>query len=180
MSIITKRGDDGHTDLLFSRRAPKTSQRIAALGSVDELNAAIGLARVSGLSNDLITILDNVQKHLVAAMGQIATLPQDRSRYTYSAITPEDVQWVEKISIDWENKGVRFIDWARPGAAGAVAAAHLDVARTIARRAERDCRILHESDGPLDHEVLIYFNRLSDLLWILARVDERQPHPSTP
>lgn len=177
MSIITKRGDSGETDLLFSRRISKTSQRVATMGAMDELNAALGLARVSGISPTLIPILDRLQDRLVAAMGMIATLPQDWEKYTYARITADDVSWIEATATEWENRGIRFHDWARPGAAGALAAAHLDMARTIARRAERECRLLHASDGPVDSQLLLFCNRLSDLLWILARVDEASSTP---
>jgi cob(I)alamin adenosyltransferase len=181
MSIITKRGDTGETDLLFSRRICKTSQRVAAMGVMDELNAALGLARVSGLDDAIIPIIDRLQDRLVAAMGMIATLPQDIEKYTYARITADDVTWIETTAHESEARGIRFRDWARPGAAGALAAAHLDMARTIARRAERECRILDATDGPVDPQLLLFCNRISDLLWILARIDESSPPmPSAP
>ncbi len=172
MSIITKRGDSGETDLLFSRRIKKTSQRVAAMGAMDELNAALGLARVCGISANLTPILDRLQDRLVAAMGMIATLPEDIEKYTYAKITAEDVSWIEGTAHTWESRDIRTHGWARPGAAGALAAAHLDMARTIARRAERECRILDEAGGAVDPHLLLFCNRISDLLWILARVDE--------
>ncbi len=170
MSIITKRGDEGETDLLFSRRIRKTSLRVQALGAVDELNTALGLARAAGLRADIETIIDRVQEKLVAAMGQLATLPEDRERYTYAAITAEDVTWVEETAKEMEGRGVRFTGWARPGAEGAIASATLDMARAVARRAERQSWELHESGGEVSHDVLLFLNRISDLLWILARV----------
>lgn len=170
MSIITKRGDEGETDLLFSRRISKTSLRVQALGAVDELNAALGLARAAGLRGEIETIIDRVQEKLVAAMGQLATLPGDRERYTYAAIQAADVEWLEQVAKEMESRGVRFTDWARPGAEGAIASAALDMARTVARRAERQSWELHESGGEVSQDVLLFLNRISDLLWILARV----------
>jgi cob(I)alamin adenosyltransferase len=170
MSIITKRGDEGETDLLFSRRIRKTSLRVQALGAVDELNTALGLARAAGLRPEIETIIDRVQEKLVAAMGQLATLPEDRKRYTYAAIAPEDVTWVEETAQEMESRGVRFTGWARPGAEGAIASAALDMARAVARRAELQSWELHESGGEVNQDVLLFLNRISDLCWILARV----------
>ncbi|MFM2171418.1 MAG: hypothetical protein RI957_1647 [Verrucomicrobiota bacterium] len=169
MSIITKRGDDGGTDLLFGRRIRKSSLRVRALGAVDELNAALGLARAAGLREDIEPIVDLVQEKLVAAMGQLATLPEDRERYTYAAIGAADVAWLEQVAQDMESRGVRFTDWARPGAEGAIASAALDMARTVARRAESQAWDLHDQGGEVCADVLLFLNRVSDLMWILAR-----------
>ncbi|MFY7817819.1 MAG: cob(I)yrinic acid a,c-diamide adenosyltransferase [Akkermansiaceae bacterium] len=170
MSIITKRGDEGETDLLFGRRIRKTSLRVQALGAIDELNAALGLARAAGLRKEIEEIIDRVQEKLVAAMGQLATLPEDYDRYTYAAIGAGDVAWLEQMAKDMESRGVRFTDWARPGAEGAIASAALDMARTVARRAERQSWELHEQGGEVSADVLLFLNRISDMMWILARV----------
>lgn len=172
MSIITKRGDEGTTDLLFGRRIAKTSIRIQALGSIDELNAALGLARAAGLRSELEPIIDRVQEKLVAAMGQLATLPEDAARYSYAAIEESDVAWVEQTAQEMESRGVRFTGWARPGAEGAIGAAAVDLARAVSRRAERHAWELHECEGGVPAAVLLFLNRVSDLLWILARVEE--------
>lgn len=173
MSIITGRGDEGQTDLLFGKRIAKTALRMEALGLVDELNAALGLARAAGPTEEALSIIDTLQEKLVGLMGQIACLPEDEKRYHeqgYAAIHPEDVTTLETIARDHEARGVRFTGWARPGAEGSLARAGMDFARTIARRAERSVLALHESGEPVPLEVRLYFNRLSDLLWILARV----------
>ena len=176
MSIITKRGDEGTTDLLFGKSIAKTSLRIDALGAVDELNAALGMARAAGLRIEWEGIVDRIQERLVAAMGLLATLCEDHDRYRaagYSAIHDDDVIWLEETAQAMEARGVRYTDWARPGAEGAIGAAALDMARSIARRAERSIWILHESGEFVDECVRLFFNRLSDLLWILARVEEK-------
>ncbi|KAB2638788.1 MAG: cob(I)yrinic acid a,c-diamide adenosyltransferase [Verrucomicrobia bacterium] len=172
MSIITGRGDSGETDLLFGKRIAKTSLRIAALGGVDEVNAALGLARAGGGQAEVITLIDAIQERLIGLMGQLACLPEDMGRYKYASITHEDVAWVEAEARRFETRGVRFTGWARPGAEGSLARAGLDFARAMARRAERSVWDLHESGEAVPAAVRLFFNRLSDLLWILARVEE--------
>jgi cob(I)alamin adenosyltransferase len=174
MSIITGRGDSGETDLLFGKRAPKTGSRVEALGAVDELNAALGLARASGLTEEVEEVVDQVQEKLVGLMGQLACLPEDADRYDekgYAKVLVEDVSWLEAKAGDFEARGIRFTGWARPGVEHSVAKASLDVARGVARRAERRVWHLHEEGGEVPESVRLYFNRLSDLLWILARAD---------
>ncbi len=173
MSIITGRGDLGETDLMFSKRIAKTSLRIDALGGVDELNAALGLARAADLDAEIVAIVDGIQARLVGLMGQLATLPEDEARYLekgYATLGEADLGWVIEVARDYERRGVRFTDWARPGAEGSLARAGLDYARSVARRAERSVLVLHESGEPVPEVVRLFFNRLSDLLWILARV----------
>lgn len=173
MSIITGRGDQGETDLLFGKRIAKTSLRVEALGLVDELNAALGLARAAAPTDDVIAIIDQVQEKLVGLMGQLACLPEDAARYQekgYAAVHPEDVVHIETVAKEYEVRGVRFTGWARPGAEGSLARAGIDFARAVSRRAERAVLALHESGEPVPVEVRLYFNRLSDLFWILARV----------
>lgn len=172
MSIITGRGDQGETDLLFGRRAAKTSGRVEALGAVDELNAALGLARSAGLAEAMEGVVDTVQEHLVGLMGGLACLPDDQGRYAekgYAQIGVEDVAWLEEQAREIEGRGVKFTGWARPGAEHSVARAGLDLARAVARRAERRIWDLHESEGGVAEPVRLYFNRLSDLLWLMAR-----------
>lgn len=173
MSIITGRGDSGETDLLFGKRIAKTSLRIEALGNVDELNAALGLARAAASNDEWITLIDALQSRLVGLMGQLAYLPEDEARYVeknYAALTPADLDWVVAEAHRYEAQGVRFTGWARPGAEGSLARAGLDYSRAVARRAERSVLALHESGQPVPEVVRLFFNRLSDLLWILARV----------
>jgi len=174
MSIITGRGDSGETDLLFGKRIAKTSLRIQALGSVDELNAALGLARASASNPEWITLIDGLQGRLIGLMGQLATLPEDAEIYLekkFAALGDEDVQWVVDMAHRYENQGIRFTDWARPGAEGSVARASMDFARAMARRAERAVLVLHESGEPVMANIRLFFNRVADLLWILARVN---------
>lgn len=173
MSIVTGRGDEGETDLLFGKRTAKTGRRVEALGAVDELNAALGMARASGALAEAEEIIDRVQAQLVGLMGQLACLAEDDERYRekgYARVEAAEVDWLEATAREFESRGVRFEGWARPGAEHSLSRAALDLARAVARRAERRVLELHEAEGPLSHPVRLYFNRLSDLLWILARV----------
>jgi cob(I)alamin adenosyltransferase len=176
MSIITGRGDSGDTDLLFGKRIAKTSLRVEALGNVDELNAALGMARAAAHDAEWIELIDGIQSRLVGLMGQLACLPEDAGRYLekrYAALSSEDVDWVVKAAHHYEAKGVKFTGWARPGGEGSLARASLDFARAVARRAERSVLVLNESGEQVPECVRLFFNRLSDLLWILARVDSK-------
>jgi cob(I)alamin adenosyltransferase len=174
MSIITGRGDSGETDLLFGRRIAKTSPRIEALGCVDELNAALGMARASGAKPEWVSLIDALQEKLIGLMGQLATLPADEARYRetkFPLIETADVEWVVAEAHRYEARGIRFTGWARPGAEGCLARASVDFARSVARRAERSILALHESGEPVPETVRLFFNKLADLLWILARVE---------
>jgi len=174
MSIITGRGDSGDTDLLFGKRIAKSSLRIEALGCVDELNAALGVARTAATQAEWIALIDAIQQRLVGLMGQLATLPEDSARYLeqkFALLEAADVEWVVAEAHRLEAQGVRFTGWARPGADGSLARANIDFARAVARRAERSVLALHESGEPVPEPVRLFFNRLADLLWILARVE---------
>ncbi|MFK7851713.1 MAG: cob(I)yrinic acid a,c-diamide adenosyltransferase [Akkermansiaceae bacterium] len=172
MSIITQRGDDGMTDLMFGRRISKTSLRFSALGTIDELNAAIGLARVADAEGTHTELLDRLQNLLFGLMGQLACLPEDQHRYSekgYAEVSLDDLNWLTKTAKRIEATGVKMTHWAVPGAEGSLMKAHLDYARTVSRRAERDVLTLHESGGEVPEVVRVFLNRISDLMWILAR-----------
>lgn len=172
MSITTKRGDEGETDLLYGKRIAKTALRVETLGAIDELNTVLGLARCHG-NEGLAAELDWLQEKLVGLMGELAVLPEDLARYVKDEmpkIAQEDVAQVEALAGEIEEAGVDFKGWARPGAAGSQAAAFLDQARTVGRRAERRVLTLAEEGGLA--EVSLFLNRLSDYLWLLARREE--------
>lgn len=162
------------TDLMFGRRIAKTSLRFGALGTIDELNAAIGLARAADGEGKHTAILDRVQNLLFGLMGQLACLPEDASQYLekgYATVGEADLDWLTATAKEIESGGVRFTHWAVPGAEGSMVRAHLDFARTVARRAERHVLELHEAEGGVPEVVRLFLNRTSDLLWILARKD---------
>ena len=123
MSIITKRGDKGETDLMFGKRIAKTSARIAALGAIDELNAALGLARAADGGGRHTAVIDRVQNLLFGLMGELACLPEDLGKYRekgYAALTEEDLDWLTATVEEAEANGVRFTYWAVPGAEGSM------------------------------------------------------------
>ena len=172
MSIITGRGDHGETDLLFGKRMAKSSLRAEALGCVDELNAALGLARADSRDALLVERIDAIQTRLFGLMGELACDAEDAGKYgekAYARITRADVAWLEELARGIEAQGVRFTGWAVPGGEGSMERAALDFARTAARRAERVVWRLDESGVAVPEEVRIFLNRLSDFLWILAR-----------
>ena len=179
MSIATKTGDLGTTALMFNRRVSKCHPRVEACGCVDELNAAVGLARASEGFHYLREHLRAIQDDLVPLMGELATAEEDWPRYQkagYRCLTPEATARLDQLVYELEGQQVTFSGWATPGQC--LAAATLDVARTVCRRAERRICGLAESGGLKNTEVLAYINRLSDVLWLLARWAERQTQPA--
>lgn len=170
MSIVTKTGDQGTTGLMYNRRVAKSDPRVEAYGTVDELNAALGLARATVTEPDLRETLLAVQRQLVTLMGELATALEDRARYVADGFQLVDAAMTGLLETrvrEIEAAGVNYQGWATPGAT--LGAATLDVARTTCRRAERRVYSLQESGGLPNAEVLVYLNRLSDLLWLMAR-----------
>jgi cob(I)alamin adenosyltransferase len=173
MSIATKTGDDGTTGLMYGRRVPKTHPRVEACGTVDELNSALGMARATATEKFISENLFWIQKSLVDVMGEIGVLTEDLPRYAkdgYSLVTPEMTARLDALVREIESQNVSFKHWATPG--GTQNSAALDVARTICRRAERRVCVLKESGELPNAEIVIYLNRLSDLLWLFARWTE--------
>ena len=160
---------------MYNRRVSKTHPRIEACGAVDELNSAIGVARAAASAEFVTVKLLAIQKELVMLMGELATAREDAERYLkdgYGVITPEMASTLENWIREIEAQKISFKGWATPGATPAAAA--LDLARSISRRAERRVQELLES-GDIEKRLLqVYLNRVSDLLWLLARWTESQ------
>lgn len=174
MSIATRRGDAGETDLLFGERVQKGSERIHALGDVDELNAALGLLRVHAHDSRTVEIAARVQSWLIGLMGELATPPGGEERYsaTHAQTTSaEQVEWLDDWVLRLEAEKFRFEGWVLPGAAGSKGGAFADHARAVCRRAERTAvGLARPVPNP---EVIRFLNRLSDVLWLLARLEDR-------
>jgi cob(I)alamin adenosyltransferase len=170
MSIVTKTGDQGETSLMYGRRVPKNDPRVEAYGSVDELTAALGIARAICDDKFVAEQIFAVQKDLINVMGELATVPEDRQRYAKDGFNVTDAKMVDRVTaviVDLEkDKSLYPKDWVIPGA-NAVSAA-LDFSRVTCRRAERLVASLTDPNP----EILRYLNRLSDLFWILARATE--------
>ncbi len=180
MSIATKTGDTGTTGLMYHRRVPKDHPRVEACGSVDELNAAIGLARATAQHEFVREHLLAVHKDLVTVMGELAALPEDLERYVrdgYPVVTPEMTSRLDKLVEEIERQHVHSGAWATPGAN--LNSAALDCARTVCRRAERRVCGLQATNQLQNSEIIAYLNRLSDALWLLARWVEAQEQGKT-
>lgn len=173
MSIVTKTGDQGMTALMYGRRVPKCHPRVEAYGAVDELNAALGVARAVADTDLIRERLTAIQKDLVIVMGELATAPEDLPRYKkdgYSVVTPALTARLDEAVKQVEAQIASPHGWATPGANAPAAA--LDMARTICRRAERRVCALQEAGQLQNPELIVYLNRLSDLLWLFARSAE--------
>jgi cob(I)alamin adenosyltransferase len=161
--IYTRLGDDGETHLGDMSRVPKTHPRIEAYGTVDELNAQIGLAlTVQGLPPDYAEWLRRIQNDLFDVGADISA-PEDPERERLRVL-PEQTAWLEQRCDEVNATLAPLKSFVLPG--GSVAAAHLHVCRTVCRRAERLAIACGEEVG---QEVVRYLNRLSDLLFILSR-----------
>jgi cob(I)alamin adenosyltransferase len=170
MSIATKTGDNGTTGLMYNRRVSKCHARVEAYGTVDELNAALGLARASAQQAFIADHLLTIQQDLVTVMGELATGTEDLPRYAkdgFTLVSTELTAKLDKLVAEIEAQSITFKGWATPGAT--LNSAALDVARTVCRRAERRVCALHEAGQLHNPEIIIYLNRLADLLWLFAR-----------
>ena len=173
VSIATKTGDKGKTGLMFGRRVSKCHPRVEACGTVDELNSAIGFARATSKRRLLRENLFLIQQELVILMGEIGVGEKDLPRYTkggYSRVTSAMTAKLDVLVRELEAQNISFKGWATPGEN--VNSAAFDVARTVCRRAERRVCRLQEIGELHNPEIIIYLNRLADLLWLFARWTE--------
>lgn len=172
MSIVTKTGDNGTTALMYGRRVPKHHPRVEAYGAVDELNAALGLARATA---ELPLVRENllrIQNELVLLMGELATAPEDLPRYLkdgFVQLAADKTAKLEELIHQIEPK-IPLKDWAMPGET--LHGAALDSARVVCRRAERRACALQDTGELGNGEIIVYLNRLGDLLWLVARFVE--------
>ena len=158
---------------MYGRPVPKSHPRVQAFGTVDELNATLGLARATVEHDFVRENLLAIQNDLVVLMGELCVQPEDLERYVkdgYSLVTPGMTAKLDALVHEIEAQNISFKGWATPGATKN--SATLDVARTVCRRAERRVCALKESGELKNGEIIIYLNRLSDLLWLFARCVE--------
>ncbi|PYV18574.1 MAG: cob(I)yrinic acid a,c-diamide adenosyltransferase [Acidobacteria bacterium] len=168
MSIATKRGDAGQTDLVGKIRVSKSELRVECYGTIDELGAALGFARSVCDDTEVRELCKDVQRELFKIGSAVATPPE-------SKVAPPEIDAGMAARLDAEVRRIEALpgivgDWTLPGELPAGAA--LDVARAVCRRAERTAVRLRESGASLEPNVLVYLNRLSDLLWLLGRLVE--------
>lgn len=178
MKIYTRRGDEGETGLLGGDRVPKTDRRVEAYGTVDELNAAVGVARSLARASDRDLLddrrLKRIQDDLFAVGARLAAADPARARE--KGLVPdfppgrvEDLEaWIDELDEELPELDAFVL----PG--GSPAGAHLHAARTVCRRAERAVVRLAREHEDLTEVVLPYLNRLSDLLFTLARAANRR------
>jgi cob(I)alamin adenosyltransferase len=171
VKIYTRTGDAGETALFDGTRVLKSDARVDAYGHVDELNATIGLARACGIDPVLDARLDAVQRDLFAIGARLAD-PHSRiaERVTKAAIHADDTARLEAWIDEAEAELPSLRRFVLPG--GSQAGAVLHLARTICRRAER--HIVQLGADTIEPELLAYINRLSDLLFVLARLANRR------
>jgi len=176
VSIVTKTGDKGETSLMYGRRLSKSDPRVDAYGCIDELTAALGLARSISTDKFLSDEIFAAQKDLIVVMGELATAPGDRERYIndgFHVTTAEMVDRITALIFNLEkDKSLYPKDWVIPGKTELSAV--LDFSRTICRRAERQIAVFSAGEEDFNREILRYLNRLSDLCWVLARYAEKQ------
>jgi cob(I)alamin adenosyltransferase len=166
MSIVTKTGDGGTTKLMYGARVSKADLQVEAYGTVDELNSFLGLARAACDDAEINAIMEGVQRETFILGAEMAT-PLAQLEKLQTRVTPAMTEALEAHIAPIEQMPGLLDDWALPGATAAGAA--IDVARAVARRAER-CAVRLSNEGGLPNtEVLRYLNRLSDLLWLLGR-----------
>jgi cob(I)alamin adenosyltransferase len=169
LKIYTKTGDTGETGLFGGGRVRKDHSRTAAYGDVDELNSAIGLVRATGPSELFDDLLEAVQRDLFAIGGRLATPEPEKVAKTIAkaVLPPERTESLEQVMDDAERELAPLRAFVLPG--GTPKAATLHLARTVCRRAERSAVHLAGEDE-VPPEILAYLNRLSDLLFTLARL----------
>jgi cob(I)alamin adenosyltransferase len=166
VKIYTKTGDEGTTGLLGSGRVPKDDLRIESYGTIDELNAALGMARAQRLDSAADGLVAQLQNELFVVGSALA----DASPHGpfHNAITHEHVARLEATIDTLETELKPLVQFILPG--GTVPAAHIHVARTVCRRAERlVVRLARQPGEEVPKPLVVYLNRLSDLLFVLAR-----------
>jgi cob(I)alamin adenosyltransferase len=169
MRIYTRTGDAGETGLFGGGRVSKDHPRTTAYGDVDELNSAVGLARATAPAELFDELLEGIQRDLFAIGGRLATPVPDKvaKAMTKAVLPPERAESFERLMDEAETELPPLRAFVLPG--GTPKAASLHLARTVCRRAERSVvRLAREDEVPA--EILVYLNRLSDLLFTLARL----------
>ena len=171
--IYTRRGDEGETGLLYGGRVPKTDPRCEAYGTVDEAVSALGLARSLVTSDRLRGIIKLVQRELFTVGAELATDPSEYSKLQkhFSVVTPEMTAHLEDLIDELNQEMTLPRAFIIPGASSGSGA--LDLGRSILRRAERRVVALKEQDMLGNPQILKYVNRLADLVFVMARYEDR-------
>jgi cob(I)alamin adenosyltransferase len=166
MSIVTKKGDSGTTRLIYGETVSKANEQVEAYGAVDELNAFLGQARAVCDHQPTKDVLEKIQRDSFIIGAELAT-PISRAHQLKQRVDESMTQFLESHVAEIEAMPGILDDWSLPGAT--IVGAALDVARVVARRAERQIARWGNLEPQLNPEILCYVNRLSDLLWLLGR-----------
>ncbi len=170
MKIYTKTGDKGETSLFGGGRVLKNNIRVEAYGTVDELNSALGMIKAWGVSSVTEEAVKKIQNQLFILGGELASNLKRGKELKIPQIEPEDIKFLEEQIDFLESKIPALKNFVLPG--GSKGASLLHFARTICRRAERRCVELNQKER-INENILIYLNRLSDLLFVLARYENQ-------
>jgi cob(I)alamin adenosyltransferase len=168
--VYTRTGDDGTTALGDGQRVPKSAPRIRAYGTVDELNAQLGVVLATGTASELATPLRRIQNELFHLGAELCIPEVSQQKHPGPRIEARHVEALERLIDQLNGQLEPLKNFVLPG--GTLAAAQLHVARTVCRRAEREVAALSQAE-PVDPEAIKYLNRLSDALFVMARCDNR-------
>jgi ATP:cob(I)alamin adenosyltransferase len=170
--IYTRGGDKGETSLLAGGRVAKDDPRVNVYGTLDEATSALGMARAATGSDEICADIIDLQGTLIQVMGEVAARPSDKpSKYEVPRVKPEQIEQLERRIDYYLAEQVPQSSFLRPGIS--LAAGALDIARSTVRRAERFLVGLNRTE-PINPELIKFINRLSDLLYIMARIDEQR------
>lgn len=171
MKIYTKTGDKGETGLFGGKRVQKSSMRINAYGTVDELNAALGLSLCYVQNLKVKSVLQKLQHQLFVVGADLATpLETEKKNISILRVSAEEISEAESAIDSFEKELEPLQYFILPG--GSKAAAQLHVARTICRRAEREVVLLAQQEE-INQNIVILLNRISDLLFVLSRIENK-------
>ena len=171
MKIYTKTGDKGETGLLGGKRVPKDDERIEAYGTIDELNSVIGVVLNYINNKEVLDLLEVIQNNLFVIGSDLAS-PQEKEgiRSRISLVKQEEINKLEKAIDYFDSKLDALKNFILPG--GAKGASMFHLARTVCRRAERRVITL-KNNADINENIIVYLNRLSDLLFVLSRYDNK-------
>jgi cob(I)alamin adenosyltransferase len=174
MKIYTKTGDKGKTSLFGGKRVWKDDLRIKAYGTVDELNSVLGLACSGIKDKELKRVISGIQNELFVAGSDLASpLQKKTGKFQIPRIENKNTAGLEKLIDKFDSKIPVLKNFILPG--GKKTAAVLHLARTVCRRAEREAVALSNVEK-INQEIIVYLNRLSDLLFVLARFENFSSH----
>ncbi len=167
VKIYTKSGDDGYTSLIGGKRVSKASKRVDAYGNIDECNAMLGLIIANIKYDDIKDVLEKIQHELFILGSDLADPSYPANPYNIKRVSKDLVEYMEKVIDKYQEESGEIGYFILPGGSNVAALLHL--ARTMVRRAERSIIALADEEG-INPIIIEYVNRLSDLLFVLARV----------